>query len=499
MLNRHEICVRLGALSLAGLTGCAGVDPRGDYRRVDDYVSTSTGILAPERPADSEAVRTIIAERLANGLSADDAMALCILSNPRVRAAYLSVGVARADVVQAGLFQNPSMSLALRLPDGGGLSNLELSVAQNIADLWLIPVRKRTAQAELQRRTVEVARIVGESVLQARSLYFAAVASDREREVARENRDLAQRIVDVALARQSAGVGNEIDVNLARGEWMQTEINVQQSELLAFEARRRLAEQIGLAVAPDALTLSDTLAAPRALQCSDAELLRAAALSRLDLVAADWIVQAAAARVEQERRSVVQNVELGVSFERSDRGRRGDRPWLADTLWASAEAGQLSAPSLRPREKLPTNTVIGPTLSFELPLFDQNQAQIARADYLLQAAEADRDALLLEATQATRSALRKAQVAARLVSFYSDDFLPLAQHNLDLTREAYRVGQISILEVLESQKFLLGARGRHVELLRDSVVALIELERAVGLPLDRIAHAGATETPDQNQ
>ena len=110
--------------------------------------------------------------------------------------------------------------------------------------------------------------------------------------------------------------------------------------------------------------------------------------------------------MEQERLSVVTDVELGLSFERMERGRRGDKPWLADTLWASAEAGQFAAPSLQPREKLPTNTVLGPALALELPIFDQNQAQIAKAEFLYEAANAQRDALQLEVAQETRAAVR---------------------------------------------------------------------------------------------
>ena len=479
-----------GLVGFLSSSGCATVDPRPDYRQVDQHVATALGTPV-ERREDAAAAQALIDARLAGGLTAAEALELCLINNPRIRAAYSLVGVARADVVQAGLFQNPAMSLSLRLPDGGGLSNLELGVAQNLAELWLIPVRQRAARGELQRETLEVARAIASTALDTRTAYFAARAADRELEIASDNRGLAQLLVDVALARQSAGVGSEIDVNLARTELMQTELALQSAGFVAFDARRRLSVLLGLHTSPDSLVLSDALPDPPGWALTEDNLIRAAQTSRLDLVAAAVVVEAANARVQQEKRSVVSDVELGVSFERAERGRRGDRPWLADTLWASAEAGALAAPSLRPREKLPTDTVLGPALSLELPIFDQNRAQIARAEYLRDFARANEDALLLEVMQETRSALRRVQTAWTLAADYRDKFLPLVQNNLELAREAYRGGKLSLLAVLEAQKSLLAARARYLEALRDGAVALTELERAVGLPIERLRVSGA--------
>lgn len=481
-------------VGLSAFCGCATVDPRPDYRRLDERVAQSVGLMVVERPEDAAAVERVVADRLADGLTAREAMELCLLNNPRIRAAYLNVGVVRAEVVQAGLFRNPGLSIAMQMPDGGGLTNIEMSVAQNIADLWLLPVRKRRLEGELQRETLKVARTVGIAVLDTREAYFGALAADRELELAGQDRDLAQQLVDMAVASQHAGIGGEIDVNLARAELMETEISQRRAELTAFEARRRLAMLIGLATPPESLRLVDALPEAPAWSPTADQLLSVAETSRLDLVAARFVVAAAAARLEEEQLSVFGEVELGVSFERSERGRRGDRPWLADTLWASAEAGQLSAPSLRPREKLPTDTIIGPVLAVELPLFDQNQAQIARAEYLHEAALASQAALLLEVLQETRSALHRAQTAWDIARYYRDSFLPLVQTNLELSREAYGTGKLSVLAVLEAQKSLLAARRRYVEALRDGAVALTELEKAVGLPLERLVELPVSPT-----
>ncbi len=485
-MRKPQLSFRAALVAVLLLSGCARVNPRPDYEAVNARVGAATGVMVAAPPEDQVALRALVDARLADGLTAAEALELCLLNNQRVRAAYMRIGVARADVVQAGLFRNPSLALALRLPDGGGLTNLQADVAQGISDLWLVPARQRAAEGELQRETLEVAREISAAVLDARAAYYAALAADRELEIATENRTLTRTLVDTASARQSAGVGSVFDVNLTRTEFMQTELATKAATQAAFEARRRLAVLLGLAERPDALTLSDKLPESRGGALSAEQLVLAAQRSRLDLVAADYLVAASAARFEQETLSIITDVELGLSFERAQRGRRGDRPWLADTLWASAEAGALAAPSLRPREKLPTDSVIGPSLSLELPVFDQNQAQIARAALLHQAAVANRAALLLEVTQETRAAMQRAQTAWEVADYYRNQLLPLAQANLELGREAYRAGNLSLLAVLEAQKALLTARRRYVEALRDSATALVDLEKAVGRPAEQL-------------
>lgn len=485
-MRRQHALFRLCAFGWCAIAGCAVVDPRPDYDCVDQAVKASIGVSTVAPPNDEHVLRALVNERLDGGLTAIEALEICLLNNPRVQAAYSRVGVARADVVQARLFKNPTLSLSLRLPDGGGLGNLQADLVQNIAEIWLIPSRARVAEQSLRRETLDVAREISVAALETRAAYYTALAADREAELATESQSLAQKLVDVALARQAAGVGTEIDVNLARAEYMQAEITARTTRLAAFDARRHLVVLLGLLQKPGDLRLNDTLPDAASFAPDSEQLVLTAQRSRLDLVVADCQVDAAAARAELEKRSVFSSVDVGVSFERAERGRRGDRTWLADTAWASAEAGSLVPPTILPREKLATDTVLGPSISLELPIFHQNQAQISRAEYMHQSAIATRAALILEVTQQTRAALMRAQAAWDISRHYSEQLLPLLEKNLELGREAYRAGKLSLLSVLEAQKSLLTARSRHVEALRNGATAVVELERVVGLPVDRI-------------
>ncbi|MBW7906483.1 MAG: TolC family protein [Phycisphaerae bacterium] len=479
--NRRPIQT-LAALALCAAAGCARLDPRADYQRVAAHVADATGVTPVERPDDDAAAEGLVDELLREGLALDEAVQVCLLSNARARAALLRVGVARAELAQAGLFRNPTLALAARLPDGGGLANLEAAITQSITDLWLLPVRRRAAEAGLEHEVLSVARELSAMALATRRAYLAAVAADREYELALENGELGRQLVEVTTARQQAGVGSSIDVSAAQAEVMRIDVAARRAALVRYEARQRLVALLGRELDPDAVVLCDTLPDP-AGPLPPLETLLIAAEQRLDLGAADIAVAAAEARVRQEMLSVFSEVEAGVSFERDARGRRGDRPWRADTLWASAEAGDLAVPALRPREKLPTDTVVGPSLSLVLPIFDQNQAQIALAHLALRQAELARDALRLDIRLETRAAEQRARAATGLAAYYRDTYVPLLRTNLELAREAYRGGKTSLLAVLEAHKVLLAARGEYVVALRDAALAWADLEQSIGQPL----------------
>lgn len=135
----------LFAIAWLTIAGCATVDPRADYDRAARHVADATAQSELYRPDEDEAVDGQVRELLEGGITCEEAVRICLLNHPGLQAAVLSLGVARADLVQAGLLSNPSLNAALRLPSGGGLANVEAGLAQNIADLWQIPARKRAA------------------------------------------------------------------------------------------------------------------------------------------------------------------------------------------------------------------------------------------------------------------------------------------------------------------------------------------------------------------
>ena len=75
--------------------------------------------------------------------------------------------------------------------------------------------------------------------------------------------------------------------------------------------------------------------------------------------------------------------------------------------------------------------------------------------------------------------------AWRLMKMYRDQSIPLAQGNLDLSREAYRAGRTSFLSVLEAQRLFLETRTAYVDASQSAATMIPHLERTIGLPFKR--------------
>lgn len=144
--------------SAVALPACVSVDPRADHARTQALFQQHTGVAEVDDLSDERRVEAHVHELLEDGLSIDDATGIALLNNKRLQAWFQEVGIARAVVVQSGLLTNPTFSFRVRFPEGGGRSERTAGLAQQIADLWRIPVPKRMAQARLNQVILHLAR-----------------------------------------------------------------------------------------------------------------------------------------------------------------------------------------------------------------------------------------------------------------------------------------------------------------------------------------------------
>lgn len=489
------------------MIGCAQVNPQPDLHRAAGYLKEVTDVDG-DFTADQESISRRVEDLLRNGVTVEEAAQICVLNNPTLQAEYASVGIARADVVQSGLFANPTLAFSAQFPEGGGRSNIQASLAQNIVDLWQIPVRKRAAERSLDDAILRLARSAAQLCIDTKVSYYVAVAADQSYTIAKENKDIAQVLLDKALARQRAGVVSELDVNLNRQTVLTAQLEVQQARLDAAAARRRLGVLLGVTIPVEEIVLSTSLteAAPRLSgepateiveggaadwvpQTNVEDLLDLAREHRLDLKAARKSAEAAAARVETEIRKILPDFNIGATLERNERRALPGRKLLAATARASIANGALTAPDIQSRSqrdqerRQEIDAIFGPAFSLTLPIFDQNQAQIARARFSYEQAVKQVDALERSIVQEIRQSLDQAKTAAEILRFYEGSLLPQARSNLELSRTSYEKGATSILIVLDAQRSLLTARRAAVTARQTGATSLAELERVTAQPI----------------
>lgn len=460
--RRRRLRMRTGAcvglVLVLGLSGCATVDPSPGYDAAVEAIRAATGEANVYRPDKEAEAEKRVSELLLDGLTLQEAGQVALLNNRTVQAAFFRIGVAEADVVQSGLFANPSLSMLVGFPSGGGLVALEGGLVQGISDLWQMPLRKRASKHVRDRVVLEIAKRVSDTLLEVKRSYVELLAAELAVTIATENRNVTQALLDLTLSRQEAGAGNEVDVNAARSEHMQSEVALQRANLRVLEARAPLLALLGLSNPGSDLRVSGDLPGAATGLATVESMLELAQKSRLDLRAARNAVLAAEASVRLEKRLFLRVVEPGVSFEREQR-----------------KAGES------------TDFIAGPTLDLELPIFDQNQAQIARARFLYSRAVKVLEGLSIDVQQQVRMTFQRAAAMRSLTEIYKERLIPQRETSLELAREAYRLGEASFVFVLDAQKALLGSRGEYLEAQHASANAVVDLERVTGRPIDVIS------------
>ncbi|MHC4063775.1 MAG: TolC family protein, partial [Planctomycetota bacterium] len=376
--------------------------------------------------------------------------------------------------------------------EGGGRSSLQANIAQNIVDLWQMPMKKRAAEHELESRILQLARLAGELAAETKRAYYHGVATRELLTIAEEYLALLTKSHEAIRTQREAGTASPLDENLQRAQVLQAELALRDARLAAVSAKRALARLLSLERDVDELALSDAIPESVAVDFDADALIARARDKRLDLRALAESIRAGDAEIEVEYLGIFPEVSLGVGAERLEKRSLPGRKILADAARASLRNGRLTVPGIESRgergiAKSPEiDFMWGPTVALEVPIFDQNQAQIAKARYArIQAVKSYED-LYLNIAQDIRIAVDRASTLWGKAAFYRDDMLPQAEKNQDFTDAAYQAGTVDILTLLASQRALLDAHRGYVLVWSDAAISLADLERAVGLPLDSI-------------
>ena len=351
------------------------------------------------------------------------------------------MGIARADVVEAGLLRNPVFSLLFPI----GPKQLEWTLQFPFEALWQRP--RRVAAAQLNAQAVGE-RLVWDAltlVAQTRTAHAEAVIADRRLQLAIENADLVQRLTGITEARLRAGDISELEARSARSDAARVQILRRAVEHEANLARLTLATTIGLDKAGAELrVVAGGMPDPSACG-TEAALLEEALASRPDVRAAEIGIETAAQRARWERSRVL--TLLGI-LDANGEGKEGFE--------------------------------LGPGVSLEVPLFSRNQGGIGRADAEIERASLRYAAVRAQVVSDVRSAAVRVQQADQAASAWRDDIVPSLAVEQRQAESAYQAGEIPLLTLLDVSRRLVEGRTRLLDAEADLQRATIALERSIG-------------------
>jgi len=119
-------------------------------------------------------------------------------------------------------------------------------------------------------------------------------------------------------------------------------------------------------------------------------------------------------------------------------------------------------------------------LSVPLPVVNRNQGAILEAQYRRTKAEEEQRAAVVRVRTALGAAYATLTTAFAEVTTLRNEALPAARRVFEATREGYRQGKFSLLDVLDAQRTLFEARGQYIEAVATYHKAVADAERLIG-------------------
>jgi cobalt-zinc-cadmium efflux system outer membrane protein len=454
------------------LSGCATFEPRAGFLEVSDTVKARSGMDVAWNPGtelDAQAAQKV-RELLARPLTLDAAVQVALLNNRDLQATYAELGLAQADLVQAGLLKNPVFDIGLKFPLSGGVTNLELGTALDFLDILYLPLRKRVAVARFEDAKLQVTGAVLDFAAAVQAAFYRHQANEQSLDLFQS---IAQGLaLSLEVAQRLLEAGNITDLDVARERALaeQAKLQFAVAELATHQSREQLNLLMGLWGDETAWAMTRRLPDIPDQPIPLDGLERQAIGQSLELASARQQIIAAGEQAGFTRATaLVPELSLGALAEREG----GD------------EGGSWQ---------------VGPGLEISLPLFDQAQARIGRAYTETRRAQQAYYALGVRIRATVRAVRASVQGMQSRALYYRDILLPLRERIVNEAQLQYNAMQLGVFGLLQAQEQQIQTAGAYVEALRDYWLARTDLGQLLSgrLPASVGVEISRSQRPSDN-
>jgi len=389
------------------------------------------------------------AQQSAAPLTLEGAVTTYVERNLELQADRYRLERTKADAIAARLRPNPGLSITaenLKFTGPvafGRLYEVGLAYSETIELGGKRKLREQVAAATISAAEARFADAMRKGIAEVKRLYFQAVLARRDIQVAAENQQMFQQLVQLNLVRFQQGAIPEADLIKVRLERIKFDSALKQAELGFKQAMFRLAERLE----DDAVAKQDVAASlDLELFNPNLDLLLGTALrERPDVQAAEREVGATRERILLEEARAKPDISPFAGYKR-----------------------------------VATDDTVMFGVTIPLKVRDRNQAGIARAQADEKAAVALLEVAKSHTVEEVNAAYAAFQTAREQVQTFRDELLNQADESRAIALAAYQEGATPLLSVLEAQRTRAEVRQQYFRTLFDYQTSLSELELAVG-------------------
>lgn len=392
-------------------------------------------------------VMAFIEGAVANELTADSAIQIALLNNPEVQATFEELGIAQADLIEAGLLSNPSFEIEIRYPHTRGLrTNIEYLITSSLLDIFLIPLRTRLANTEFEQTKLRVSNEILNLAFEVRETYYELIAEEKKVTYLHSVVELTSILSDLSTKQVTIGNVNNLEFQLTQSRFLEAELELEQSQIEIIRLREKLNRLLGFS---ESICLNIPENLPEEMDYQEID------LCSLESIALEERLDLQVARYEIVRLSQL----LGL------------KDWWTYTNLRAGLAGE--------REPDGPN-LIGPGFSGELPIFNYGQAARIRLFAQLRQAQDRLAESEIKVLSEVREAYKLLISYAKIISNYKSRLLPIQSQISISSEELYNVMGLGVDKLLKNKQQEMMTNKNFTESVKRYLVARVELDRALG-------------------
>ncbi|MBN1559691.1 TolC family protein [candidate division KSB1 bacterium] len=416
--------------------GCAAHSPF-DRNYVSDSIQSRAGFELVS-VADSSLLPPDV--DLSDGVSEDEAIALALWNNPQFLSDLTELGYARADLIQAGMLLNPALSYLFPI----GPKQMEYSIGLPIEFFWQRP--SRVAISKLNAEQIAESLVQnGLSLIRDVRISYATLQQKRlQARIVAEEAALQDEIAVIAAARLRAGDISELEESAFRllaAQMHEKNIHFAQDADLEEIQLHRLVGLFG-----DSITFNFQIPVHLFSPIKNVDdLLLGALAARPDLRAAELGIEVAGNKLGWEQSKIF---SLTAVLDANGAGKEGFE--------------------------------MGPGLQAELPIFNWNNGNRARAKAEMERAAKNYLIVKQNIIVQVRQAIIDYEAAQSRLNVLQQDILPSAMKAAASAEKSYHIGASSYIEFLTFKQQLLDAKLRAAEAEAQVRTSLAALQYSVG-------------------
>ena len=393
-----------------------------------------------------------IHQLITTGLSRIEAISIALQNNSALQALFETIGIAKSDLLQAGFFTNPHLETIFKIPKKGKQAKIEANITFTVSDLWQIPLRKQVAEDELEISSLEVLHAILETATQAKIAYDDCLYHQALLQTTADILEKIQQLHDRIYYRYQFGYSSDLDKHFADvklGEWQTIVIDakkaLRQSYINVYHA-------LGLPISTQPIKLTDQLPVKYEKLMPKEELVSFAFAYRPEMQIAHLNIQQAKHTISLERSRIVDDVTLGISYE---------------------------------REFEKTGKGAGPLFGISIPIFDTNFGNIERARYRLHQAHQELLTKKQNVSQEVHLAYESLQGAIEKIEIYHNTITPASQKAIAYAQEYVDTMQLNMLVIIDAQLTLYNTQKQALDLYHEATHAFTMLEKALGSTVEQ--------------